>query len=35
MEKANEILKRSPAEDQKKPGRTRIEDLRREMGLDD
>ena len=35
MDKANEILKRTPAGEQKKPGRTRIEDLRREMGLDD
>ena len=35
MDKANEILKRSPAGEQKRPGRTNIEDLRREMGLDD
>lgn len=35
MDKANEILKRSPAGEQKRPGRTSIDDLRREMGLDD
>ena len=35
VDKANEILKRSPAVEQKRPGRTSIDDLRREMGLDD